>query len=41
MEATLAATSDSTQWLAEMVKIVRMNGINKDMDNFSAIAVRF
>ncbi len=27
------------QWLAEMVDIVRSNGIGKDMDNFSAIAV--
>jgi serine/threonine protein phosphatase PrpC len=41
MEATLSRTADSTQWLGEMIKIVRMNGINKDMDNFSAIAVRF
>lgn len=27
------------QWLAEMVEVVRANGVGKDMDNFSAIAV--
>lgn len=27
------------QWMAEMVQIVRANGIGKNMDNFSAIAV--
>lgn len=33
--------SNSSEWIKAMVSVVENNGQNKDMDNFSAIAVRF
>lgn len=39
MESTLKKADTPADWLEAMEKIVKKNGRNKDMDNYSAIAV--
>lgn len=40
METFHKRSVDSKNWLNEMLSVIRKNGENKNMDNFSAIAVR-
>ena len=39
MEKTLKRAKTPEDWLRKMTRIVKKNGRNKNMDNYSAIAV--
>lgn len=39
MQETLKASSNASEWIKAMVEIVKQNGKDKNMDNFSAIAI--